>query len=241
MRGQADYGAMAAKDSSASVSDMGEIASRLGSIVTFDKRGSVIGFDCFEVSILKWAKGLAPLGETALLNSENVKSGSQAVKMVTAANANSSVGISKTIPALASKSIGLEVSFSWLVTGCYLNLNISYYSGTKLYYVAVWVNKSTELIEIYDSTGAWKSIGSGVIAEYTYFYFNTIKLVADFATGYYKRLLYNNAEYDISTEAIYSVVSSSTSLIGIGINLINFTADAGGVWVDDIIWTQGEP
>ncbi|GAH95398.1 unnamed protein product, partial [marine sediment metagenome] len=41
MRGQPDYAALAPKEIAASISDMGEVAARLGSIVTYDKRGDV--------------------------------------------------------------------------------------------------------------------------------------------------------------------------------------------------------
>ena len=57
-RGQADFGQYAVKEVSASISDMGEVAARLGSIDIYDKRGDVVFFDNFEGAFLRWNRSV---------------------------------------------------------------------------------------------------------------------------------------------------------------------------------------
>ncbi|GAH47647.1 unnamed protein product, partial [marine sediment metagenome] len=62
---------------------MGEIAARLGSIVTYDKRGDVVDFDNFEFPVLRWDINVVGSESYARLDSAQCRSGAQCMKMFT--------------------------------------------------------------------------------------------------------------------------------------------------------------
>lgn len=240
-RGQADYGQYAVKEVAASISDMGEVAARLGSIVTYDKRGDVVDFDNFEEPILRW--GTSALGTDSLvcLDSESVKSGGQSAKLTTDASLSAYASIYKYMPVLGTKKLGLEVSQSVLSSGTYLLICLYLYNGIKKIYAELKLDADTSALYILDSTNTYKEIVSGLSLFTNIFSFSTMKLVVDFDAGYYTRLLFDNAQYDLSSEALYSVPSAVLPRIYTQIWLKNNTTDGGATWIDDIIWTQAEP
>ncbi|GAH83946.1 unnamed protein product, partial [marine sediment metagenome] len=75
-RGQPDFGMYASASTIGSVSDLAELAVRLGSINIFDRRGKVIDFDDFEDVRKGWEFELLG-GATAVRASTAPKSGSQ--------------------------------------------------------------------------------------------------------------------------------------------------------------------
>lgn len=240
-RGAPDYGAYASKEVSASISDMGEVAARLGSIDIFDKRGDVVDFDNFEEPILKWLPEPVGAGSAVILDSTNVKSGSQSVKLTTGAVVGAKSGFSKAIPVLGSLKIGLEYSFSYIAFGGALHFLIVYYNGTRYQYAEAKIDLVAGTISINDSTGAWKEIAAGIFPGAWRRTFHTLKLVADFTTGYYKRLLFDYTEYDLSTEAIETDLSPITANLTLQCKAESQFAIAYDLWIEDLIITQAEP
>lgn len=240
-RGQADDGQYAVKEVAASISDMGELAARLGSIVTYDKRGDVVDFDNFEEPVFKWETAYGNTGDYTRLDSTQVKSGSQAIKLHTLSQAGSQAKITKAIFPLASLSIGLEVSLTRPNPNTYFDALIKQNDGDNAQYAKVRYDSLTGTIYILDSTNAYKEIDTGIKLYPETFTFHTIKLVADFATGYYKRLLLDNLEYDISDEALYSEADGDEAYVWFEIGTEDKAADGGDCYIDNIIWTQAEP
>lgn len=241
MRGQADYGALAAKEVSASISDMGEVAARLGSIVTYDKRGDVVDFDNFEGPSLKWNTSATGAGSAIYLDSTYIKSGSQSVRLKTGNILNGAALIVKNIAVLSSLKLGVEVSFNLASLANDLRIWLSYYSGAVLVEAGLKFDLTNGILYIQDSAGNWKELATGLVLSTEPFIFHTLKLVADFATGYYKRLLFNFTEYDLS-EAMYRGADLTTApQIRTSIQLVAKDSVGGSLWIDDAIWTQAEP
>lgn len=241
MRGQADYGALAPKETTAGVSDMGEVAARLGSIVTYDKRGDVIDFDNFEEPVLKWSRLLFGAGSAIYLDSESVKSGSQVVKLCTGDISGAYALLEKYSSILPSKRLGIEVSFQNLGACQDLFIWFVYYSGTAVGDSGLKVSASEGKVYIYDENADLKEVITGAFFSSYYHSFDTLKLVVDFTTGYYVRLLFNNTEYDLSAEAFSLLPSLLSPLLLTQIQISNLDTTGGFVWVDDVIWTQAEP
>ena len=236
-----DFGIYAAKEVTAPLADMGEVAARLGSIVTYDKRGDVVDFDNFEEPILKWLSTIAGAGSAAYLDSDSAASGCQSVKLLLGSILSADILLRKDIAILGSTALGLEASFAHTGYNGYLYFKIWYRSGTAYYEASVRIDNELGIFYILDSTDNWKQIATNLFPYGGEFTYNTTKLVADFTTGYWKRLLFNNTEFDLSSEALYSVPDTSTPEIVLTLEVENKFADSNPVWLDDVIWTQAEP
>lgn len=241
MRGQPDFGMYAAKTVTASISDMGEVAARLGSIVTYDKRGDVVDFDNFEEPILNWKTAGSSATCYARLDNTHVRSGSQAVKLHTEAVIDYNALIEKYTMLTGSKRLGLEISFSNISYTCYLLISMHYYDGSLLHDPSLLVYPSTGIVQLYNAAGNYIEIANfGAMLNLDHLY-HTLKLVVDFDTDEYVRFLYTLHEYDISEHSIYTEEGEITPYLRTRIAIVNVSADESDAWIDDFIYTQAEP
>ena len=130
-RGQPDFGMYAAESVVAGLSDMAELAVRLGSISIFDRRGKVIDFDDFEGVLLKWRAVGAGLA-TAKFSSASAKSGSQSILLNVKAALPSTIELYRGIRPLLSKRLGLEIAYAKPDTTAILVIRLAYFDGTNI-------------------------------------------------------------------------------------------------------------
>lgn len=240
-RGQPDFGMYATKTVGASLADIGELGVRLGAIDIYDKRGDVVDFDNFEGLVLKWKTSLVAPATIRLVN-DSVKSGSQAVHLVSRAVALDTVYIYRTISVLGSKRLGIEWSFSTLSLTTDLYIVIAYDDGTTLFHEGiVKIDPNAQKIYIENPAGGYDEIASFLPLVSLAYCFYTCKLVVDFATDKYVRLLFADTEYDVSGYTLFTGATAATPYIDCGIEIINRPAVVAAVWVDDFILTQSEP
>jgi len=240
-RGQPDYGVYQPKKTGGTLADLGDLAVRLGSIVEFDRRGDIVYLDDFEDTVLKWSR-LVAVGGSCLLNSDNVKSGSQAVKISTIANINSEVNLYKSFVILGTLLIGIEISICDLFPTQDFYFSYSYWDGFVGRRARIWFNNATDTFYVDDTVrGNWTMIAHVQAMRRTEVLFYAIKLVVDFETNRYKRMLFAGKEYDLSGVVIPPAVLAGGEYFQVTVNISNTAAAAGDVWVDDFILTQNEP
>ena len=240
-RGQADYGLYAVREVSASISDMGEVAARLGSIAIYDKRGDVVEFDNFENPVLIW-RSACWLGGSFVLDTTNSRSGVQSLKMTAGAPVGSSAGVARRCSLLAWQRVGIEASFSFLNPNCDIRLRIyeRFTGGNKE--AMVKYNGLTREISLWEN-GAYGDpiLTIGPLAM-EYYGWHNVKLVVDFVNSKYVRLMFAGHEYDISAYKIQVVpgelISNDVDAV---INTITRVLPGGDCWFDDFILTQNEP
>lgn len=241
-RGQPDFGIYAPKEVTVGLSDLGELAVRLGSIVIYDRRGDVVDFDTFEESLLRWSISIGLTGEYCRLDSTNAKSGSQTIKLHTIASSLSLVSMSRGISLRGSTRIGIEISFSALSGVCELIGGAAYYDGDDVHYARWKLVPSLEKLYIYDDTARdYVEIADVGAVMSAAFIFYTIKIVFDISTKKYVRLLFADTEYDISSYTLYAADDDTAPRVVSHFFLVGSAADAGNVWFDDYIITQNEP
>lgn len=241
MRGQPDYGMYAPKEVTASISDMGEVAARLGSIVTYDKRGDVVVFDNLEDPVLKWLP-VAGAG-TVQLSSQDVHSGSQALLLTTTAGIGDYISATKRVNVTRSKRVGLEISFGSVLAG-YLWQKILFSDITGRYYAEVWIDFDNRLLYVWDGilldyvlVGATGMFAFGM----GYHFFYTTKVVLDFTTGKYVRILLGNNEWDISTIPTQPIPGAFAPNLLVEVGRENTDAFVRTTALDDFVYTQAEP
>lgn len=240
-RGQADFGQYAPKSVGAGVSDMGEVAARLGSIVTYDKRGDVVDFDNFEEPVLRWSAETWGVGSVTVLDDTFPKSGSQSVKLSPANLPAAFARISKGVALLGSKKLGLEISFCYLQSNNYLQLTMERQTATTLQTASLKLDVAALTIELIDQTGGWVVLTAIAGLEAEDFLFHTIKLVVDFDNEVYMRVLLDDQEYDASAVRISSVPNIADTVILVQVESDINALTSEDCWIDDFVLTQAEP
>jgi len=241
MRGAPDFGMYAPKETTTSISDMGEVAARLGSIVTYDKRGDVVMFDDFEGPLLKAECLLDGVGSYGRYDNTYARSGAQSLLLHTGADIDGRVDFIRGASPLVSLRLGMEWSFCYLEGDRSLRFQINRTSNGKESQAAVLIYPETEELCIRGSDGSDTKIADTGIIGAAAFMFHTVKFVVDFTTGKYVRLLFDDKEWDITDEAYQVRDSLAYSQVACSCRLKNILAVAGNVWLDDFILTQAEP
>lgn len=221
--------------------DIAELAARLGSIVTYDRRGNVADLDNFEAPVLNWTASGAPAGYEISLSSDKVKSGSQCVKLSLTAGVGNMAWISRRRSVLAAKVLGIEFSIGSISTVYTITLDFYFEDGEHKFLAEVKIDPLGRKIYIHDGDLLdWREIVA--IGQVKTGPFYGLKLVCDFDKAKYRRLLFSDMEYDISQYSIEKRVSPTAPCVTSAIFITGTSAIGGGlIYIDSYILTQNEP
>jgi len=239
--GQPDFGLYASKSTIYPVVDVGELAARLGSVVTFDRRGDVILIDDFDSSTLKWSTHEEGVSASVEISAITARYGSQSVRITPGYALDDFSTISRYFPIIVPSKIGIEFSFATIALAHEFRLKGYFYNTpVKHEFMAKWV-QSDSSIQIYDAVAEWVTIGTKALVGSDHA-FNSMKLVVDYNTKKYVRLLFNDSAYDLSAYSLEESGTPTSPCIFVEYRVTN-TLGAGGarVFVDDFILTQNEP
>lgn len=221
--------------------DTGELAARLGSINTYDRRGNVVLMDDFEATLLKWEAFTIGAGGAIALSSTRARNGDQAVKMTAGSGVNNYALLYRYWPIPVSTKIGFEASFTTHIDIDRILLDIGIYDGITFHHVTVGLSITNDRIYIIQGGGGTVFL-SPVLNLYNYDYcFHTLKLVFDLATGHHTRVLFDEQTFDSSAYTIETAASGAAHRMFFGVWSINSKVGNPDIYVDDVIITQNEP
>ncbi|MBA7597121.1 hypothetical protein ES703_04116 [subsurface metagenome] len=216
-----------------------ELAARLGSIDTFDRRGDVIWMDDFESGVQKWRATV--WGGSFAWSADHARSGGFSAKLTTDTGLGDKIELRHFLPIQNLSRIGIELH---ITTG--VNLK-QYEIGLKVFTAAIsynpWVRftAATSTWEYYDGS-AWQPLAPITKLTTDEFIFVPIKMVVDYPNAKYVRLMVNDVKFDLSG---YSCE------VGLGgypwceaLITISNTGDGGNpctCYLDNVIITQNEP
>jgi len=221
--------------------DTAELAARLGSPVTFDRRGNVIWFDDFENGINMWLF----VGCTLRWVSSTTRSKGFCMA-VDATGIDHSYHFQHYLRYPTLSRLGVEISETMPGGSSHIDIRLYLNNGTADLVAAAQYNHATHEMSIATSYHGfpvaelvYEPIGPPLF--YPWVAFETIKLVANFDTGYYERLIVNANEYDISSHLLATHAFITTPYLATIIGGINNTVGTSTVYIDDVIITQQEP
>jgi len=211
--------------------DVAELAARQGSPVTFDRLGNIFWYEDFEATISSWA--LSDLTQS----NEYARHGGLSAKL-------SSDFISLAITEQPYPVLGkLGVEFSFLfesADGWELNWGPFLYSVGYGCGGEIVISGTNNLLQIYNyADGVYSNIDQLNLAPGI---FHTIKVVADYETHIWERLLLDSKVYDISKYQLsYIVWAGVTPVFDLLFFLWSTDWLMHDLWFDDVILTYNEP
>jgi hypothetical protein len=223
------------------VTDLGEIAARLGSIDTFDRRGDVVLLHSFESGLGRFLAQLSGTGAAVDLSLTSPRSGQFSCRLVAGSTSQQRAGVATSVPVPPSSLIGLEASFVYLsVDTSAIRLQMVHQNQSRNYEYGLRWLRASQVLQVYNSSGAWVSVASGVPVGGGAGIFGTLKLVIDLANIRYVRGLLNRFAVDLSAYTPQDNGATAVDNLAVGAHHDGTTGNPVA-HVDDIIVTQNEP
>jgi len=241
--GMRDYGIYAVKSTVVALEDMAELAARLGSIVTYDRKGDVIFTDDYEAPTEKFRDSSLALAEVKL-DSTTAVSGAQSVKLTTPDTTDRYAEISYVIPPYRLGKHGIKVSISAYQMGGltgYYQIYVLFYDSVHSHELGVKINPKGELVELLIS-GVWTTIIDDLFVDTSLVtWWHNVKLTFDLDTGYYDKLLIDAASWDLSAYQYLKLADTTTTLFEVYFTLNPDADNELELYQDDFVYTINEP
>jgi len=222
--------------------DEAELAARLGSLTTFDRRGNVVFYEDFEGTTLKWTKiddgagGSLDIVDTMSLTDD------QSLKVTVGSGANKKTGILRRFQQIQLKQIGFEASFTWnanldnFAMWCYI------YTGALYFYPFLDLDVAEGNLQISKAGGGFTVLDSAFSLRDDTQLFHTVKMVIDLDTGYWMRVMVDDTEYNASAVKLFDAADLVTKAhIRWALQYNTTNAAVQVVHLDRLIMTQNEP
>ncbi len=222
------------------LTDMAELAARLGSIVTFDRRGDVFHLNDFEHGESGLGSSGSGTGSACYLSLAYARSGHFSLALIAGSNSDHYREVYSTLGLPSEKALGMEISFSGGSTAGGWELWFMPLAGGKSLYGAVKYDHTTDKLYYYDENEAWVELASGIALPVTVGRWNTVKLVLDCENQEYKRLLLNSRSYSMLDIPLYWVAASGYSQCYWEFHNNGQSGFNTPMYVDDLILTQNE-
>lgn len=236
-----DYGVGAPKQTIYAMLDFGELAARLGSPVTFDRRGDVMWFDDFEHGPNKWATSLTGSGGSVDITNEKARTGALSCKVITGDSENDYAHIIHREPYPVLSKMGLEYSLLTAETTAVLYFIYDIYTGTYRHSAKIKLELATHSWYYGNSSGLWVALPTTAKLTQSSYTFHTVKLVIDTTTRKYVRLIGDNVSYDMSALSYRYVADATDPIIKVQLSFYPTEDASKTIYYDDVILTQNEP
>lgn len=220
------------------LADMGELAARLGSPVTFDRRGNVIWHSSFQENLAgEWTIALLGTGAAATLSTLKTLRGNTSCKLTTGDDISDYALIRKYLAYPQLGKIGSEFSFT-VNTGVIVHIYLILFTGALCYEAHVRYTPSTGKLELQYGSTTYVTIATVSLSNLQ---FHFVKLVVDFLAGKNVRLLLDSTEYDIAAYPIYHFADATAAYLHTDIFAEAAAAANASIYVGHNIVTENEP
>ncbi|MBW2675022.1 MAG: hypothetical protein JRD89_16690 [Deltaproteobacteria bacterium] len=241
VHGTADWGLVGPKATVYGLDDMGELAVRLGSPVSFDRRGDVMFHEDFSRGLAAWTYACAGAGCGIALDCLSAVTAPYGCKLITGPGMLDHSGIQHRLHYPVLGRIGAECSFMAVTDMAYFNILLYFYDGTNRSEYVLNYNHTLGTVSVQDDLGVYQVIATpGAVMEGNDC-FSTMKVVADIANGHYERVLFDDLE--IGVQAYTPRVVGDGTSPSLLVHIVAYTGVAASVepTVDNVVITQNEP
>jgi len=239
--GYPDWGIFTSKKTVYALQDMAELAARLGSIITFDRRGDLLWYDDFEENINKWNLTFSGVGANIALSTDTARNGGSSAILTTGDAIGDYAYMDRFIPYPVLSSIGFELSFTTNDNLDFIEFTLAFYDGSFLYIARVRYYPATDKFQYVDSTGTYQDLISDFPLRADVHLFHTMKLTIDMKEGKYRYFIINATTKSLEGVDLWKFSSNIEPHLMVRVYSRSAVAGNQSIYVDDAIITQNEP
>lgn len=239
--GVPDWGITSGAETVYMVEDLGEAVVRLGSPVSFDRRGDVVWWDDFEWGLEKWSAEAVGTGGSVGISTERARNGRCSAHLVAGSDNTHLAGIHHDEPYPSSSAFGFESSICFPADVESIEWSMVLFAPTGILSTRLYYHIPTQQLRYEDSAAALAVLASGVDLQGADRTFHTVKLVVDLRTNEYVRAIVNETTYAMAGIPCSVVGVSLVGRLHVGVTFTGTAGQNDECWVDDAIITQNEP
>lgn len=241
VHGTPDWGGSAPKATTYKLDDQAELAVRLGSMVSYDRRGEVIWANDFAGGGRSFFCVGAGVGEEIYLTCEGALSGGLCLALKTGNVVGDFQRVYQFGYYTVEGGLGQEVWFAPMDNRSEFILQTILYNDLVSYEYALKYSYVNQRLYIYDDAGAWQAIGSDVGINFPFEAYTPVKMVIDTLKRRYVRVLFGGYHYDVSGYTpLVGVTGVRKSMLSCA-SIEAVVAGGAVTHVDNWIVTQNEP
>jgi hypothetical protein len=222
------------------VGGLAELATRLGSSVSYDRRGQVLSMDDFSSGLGNWI--LDPgTGGIAQLSPATFLRGGYSIKLQPTAFAGEFALAQQSIGALPSgQRVGLSAWIRFEQYPYQTLLEAYLYDGVTTHWPAIMMNGVTHQLLYRNAAAGYTAFGTWDNSVGSKRSFRFFKLVFNPATLHYVRALIDDQQFDLSS-AIYQSSSNTDKALYTYVRVITDGTNVGPIYVGAVALTSVEP
>lgn len=223
------------------VKDLGELAVRLGSPVSYDRRGNVVWAEDFADGAAAWSLDGSGTGHSEVLSAARAYSPPYSVHLTAGSDGTMQANVLRRTPVQVLGKIGLEAAWNVGAAPVYVQVQLSYYDGSYAHVFRVRWNSVDNDLEYMDQDQAWQDLDDDYHVQVESAAWNILKVVGDPSTDEYVRVLAGKDTYVLEGVPCWVPASATYPSVFSGVVVYTTAGNNGHAYVDDIILTQNEP
>lgn len=221
--------------------DLAELAARLGSINVYDRAGHVVWWDDFRKGMGAWRSATDGTGAAVALSTTYPKWPPFCLKLTGGSDSSRFAEVYKYFPPQVEGKIGVEVNVNFLTDWDEFYLEMRVDDATIIHTARIRLSSANDKIYYLDSDEAWQELGTLASLINVFGGYHNLKLVADFSTDLFTRLLLNATPYTVSSYSLLTTADPGAPGFRIWMQLVSRSGENDNCNIDGVIVTQNEP
>jgi len=220
---------------------MGELAARLGSIVTYDRRGELIWYDDFRYGLGCWTISLAGTGADVSLSTDGLSVAPYCVKLTAGSSGTRLARMNRELGVIELDRAGAEFSFTQIAPSTIVEFEIVVCLKPFLHYISVNLDVTDNKIYVRNAANVFEQVAVLSDVYKNGNIVNSLKVVWDISDNTYIRLLINRFAIDVSTIGLYTIAAGITNSINVQMSLRGEGGPNENMRIYHSILTSNEP
>lgn len=240
-RGAPDYSNVKVDQPFHRLDDMAELAGRLGSPMVHDRSGSVVFIETFEQGLGSWRASTYGTGADVYISNVQCNSGGYSCKLTAGTDGARGAKVVRRWPHPTVTKYGVELIWFTGDNVEYFDLVLGRQDGTDEHQFYLRYDDTDHTIKVKDADGNWDTFIEDIDLRSGSQPPILIKMVVDFDTDEFVRLIINQETHLFDGEPAYVLANPDYDSVRVDVKLFGSSTGNGTSWVDDIILTQNEP
>jgi len=224
-----------------SLQDMGELAARLGSPMTFDRRGEVVFMDDGSLGLAPWGSGWDGAGGAVEVTCYAGASSPYSIMLTPGTTLDKWARITHYATPKDVSRMGLEATLSFDSLFDEHRLYLRWYGGDFTNYSVLSLNAADQTLDLLNELNVMVPVADIPVSFWAGTLHHTIKFVVDFSVQRYIRAVYDDLEIDLTGFQYLRAAAINKQGSYIELRQIGDGINPGQCFVGSVILTSNEP